>query len=359
MSFNRALPYNDLPLLPPAVDLESKTVLKQAITANRLLAELKGAGNLIPNQAILLTALGLQEAKLSSEIENIVTTNDELYLAFADEGSDVNLATKEVLHYNEALWHGYRAVKEGRPLSTRLFEEIVQIIKPNSGGIRKVTGTKIANALSEVIYTPPEGEQIIRDKLFNLEKFLYSQDDLDPLIKMAAMHYQFEAIHPFLDGNGRTGRILNILYLVETRLLEIPVLYLSRFIIENKRDYYDNLRQVTEEGAWESWVLYMLHAVEQTALATRSKISSIHDLMEVVGERVQTELPKVYRKELIELLFRQPYCKIRFLEEAGIAGRQTASQYLKEIEQIGVLKGFKRGRELYYINVPFLNLLTE
>ncbi len=352
-------PHNDLPLLPPSgIDLESKAILKQTVTTSRALAELKGAGELIPNQLVLLNTLGLQEAKYSSEIENIVTTNDELYRAFADDGLFQDAATKEVLHYNTALWEGYNAIRSGRPLSTNLFEQIARTIKPSLSGIRKITGTVIANSQREVIYTPPAGEQIIRDKLYNLEKFWY-ESELDPLIKMALMHYQFEAIHPFHDGNGRTGRILNILYLIEAKLLEIPVLYLSRYIIENKTDYYLGLRCVTEENAWENWILYILKAVEQTARATYDKILQIRELMTETGNKVKAELPSIYRKELIEMLFSQPYCKISFITNAGMGTRQTASNYLKQLESIGVLRGMKRGNEWYYINIPFFESLTR
>lgn len=360
MPFDPQIPYNELPLLPPAGDLETKTILKKTITANRALAELKGVGGLIPDQSLLIQTIGLQEAKLSSEIENIVTTNDELYRAFADQGQRTNPHTKEVLRYKDALWHGFRAIKhENRPLTTRLFEELFQIIKETMAGVRRTPGTKLANALGEIIYTPPEGESVIRDKLANLEKFLYRDDDLDPLIKLAVIHYQFEAIHPFTDGNGRTGRIVNILYLIETGLLDIPILYLSRHIIDNKGSYYAGLKQVTEYQSWEPWVLYMLDAIEQTALTTRERIVSIRELMRESIERVRRELPKIYSKDLLELLFRQPYCKIHFLEEGGIAHRQTASIYLKELERIGLLHGIKMGRELYYLNTKLLDLLTK
>ena len=362
MVFDKNRPYNDLPLLPPAADLETKTVLKQALSASRALAELKVAGALIPNQAVLLTTLGLQEAKLSSEIENIVTTNDELYRAFADQESVMNPATKEVLSYGNALWHGFNRLKADQPISTRLMIEIGSIIKPNAAGIRRVPGTKIATAMRETIYTPPEGEALIRDKLANLERFLYAQSatELDPLVKMAVMHYQFEAIHPFADGNGRTGRILNILYLVETQLLEIPILDLSRFINQHRATYYTGLRGVTENGEWQEWLLYILKAVEETALETSQKIRAIHALIGATAEVVREQLPKLYRKELIELIFHQPYTKIRFLEAAGLSRtRQNASSTLRALEAIGVLRGTKIGREWYYLNSRFLELLSQ
>jgi Fic family protein len=360
MTFDPQKPYNELPLLPPDVDLETKPVLKRAIAANKALAELKGVGELVPNQAVLIQSIGLQEAKLSSEIENIVTTNDELYRAFANKGAKAEPHTKEVLSYNDALWHGFDAIKnQNRPLTTNLFEELFQQIKQSDAGVRKTPGTKLATSSGKVIYTSPEGETILRDKLANLERFIYTEDGIDPLVKLAAIHYQFEAIHPFTDGNGRTGRILNILFLVEQGLLDIPILYLSRYITENKKAYYSGLRGITEQGAWESWILYMLEAVEQTARETREKILAIRDLMNADIEKVKAELPKIYSKDLLEQLYHQPYCKIRFLEEAGIAQRQTASHYLKELARIGVLEAFKFGREIYYVNQKFLDLLTK
>ena len=360
MPFDPQRPHNDLPLLPPAIELETKAVLKRAIAANKALAELKGAGELVPNQAVLIQSIGLQEAKLSSEIENIVTTNDELYRAFANQGQQAEPHTKEVLRYNDALWHGFDAIKnQNRPLTTNLFEELFQQIKQSRAGVRKTSGTKLASTTGTIIYTPPEGESILRDKLANLERFIYAEDELDPLIKLAVIHYQFEAIHPFTDGNGRTGRILNILYLIEVGLLDLPILYLSRYIIDNKNKYYAGLRKVTEKGEWEGWILYILAAVEHTARATRERILAIRDLLLKDVEKVKNQLPKIYSKDLLEVLYRQPYCKINILEEAGIAKRQTASVYLKELARIGILEPFKYGREIYYINNKFLDLLIK
>jgi Fic family protein len=361
MNFDHTRPYNDLPLLPPTgVELETRRVLKYAIAANRALAELKGAGDLIPNQSVLVRVIGLQEAKLSSEIENIVTTNDELYRAFSEETARTTDAnTKEVLSYNNALWHGYNRLIDGQPLATRLFVEIARVIKQSDLDIRSTPGTQIQNSTTgEVIYTPPVGEMIVRDKLANLENFLHAEDDLDPLVKMAVLHYQFEAIHPFTDGNGRTGRILNILYLIHVGLLDIPVLYLSRYIIAHKGDYYAGLRQVTENGAWEDWILFLLQAVESTAMQTHKQIQAIRTLMQITTETVRTSLPKIYSKDLIEVLFAQPYCKIRFIEEAGLGHRQTASKYLHELAGIGVLKPISIGREMYFLNTAFLDLLA-
>ncbi len=362
LHFDPDHPYNNLPGLPPQqVELETKAVLKQTTAASRALAELKGAGNLIPNQAILVRTIGLQEAKLSSEIENIVTTNDELYRAFAGETDRTDPATKEVLRYNDALWHGIDQIKSGRPLCTSLFEEMVQVIKQNTAGVRRMPGTKIANDKTGiVIYTPPQGESIIRDKLAALEQFIHAKDDIDPLVKMAAVHYQFEAIHPFSDGNGRTGRILNILYLIHKQLLDVPVLYLSRYIIENKGKYYAGLHRVTTEGDWENWTLFLLRGIEETALSTHQRILKIRTLMQETSQKVKCELPRIYRPDLMEVLFAQPYCKISFLEAAGIAKRDAASKYLRRLSEIGVLSPrISVGREVYYLNKPFFDLLIN
>lgn len=361
MPYDKDQAYNDLPLLPPKHDLETKAVLKKSISATAALAELRGIGNQIPNQSMLIRAFVLQEARLSSEIENVVTTNDDLYKAFAEVEGKFELGTKEVLRYETALWHGYQGLASRPFLSTNLFVELVGIIKQSEGlGIRTGNGTKLANPTTrEIVYTPPEGESVIRNKLENLEEFIHAPDDLDPLVRMAVMHYQFEAIHPFSDGNGRTGRILNILYLVMTGMIDIPVLYLSRYIIENKTDYYQGLRNVTEQDAWEPWILYMLDAVERTARTTSKKILDIRALLQEYIVTVQEKLPKIYSKDLVEVLFSQPYCRIRFLEHANIAKRQAASSYLQQLESIGLLRGVKLGREVYYVNDRLFSILTK
>ncbi|WP_027996448.1 Fic family protein [Simplicispira psychrophila] len=358
MSFDRNQPYNDLPLLPPAMELETKAVLKQAIAANRVLANLRGLAAQIPNQGVLINSIVLQEARLSSEIENIVTTNDELYRADADADGKTDPHTKEVLRYRQALNFGFRQLKE-RPLSTNLFIDIVRTIKQVDLGVRRVPNTALKNALNEVVYTPPVGEAVIREKLANLEQFIHAQDDLDPLVKMAVMHYQFEAIHPFEDGNGRTGRILNLLYLVEQGLLDSPVLFLSRYIIANKPGYYEGLRGVTERQDWESWILYMLRAVESTAQQTFDQVTRIRLLMEQVREQVQQQAPGIYSKDLIEAIFQHPYTKIQFLVDANIAKRQTASSYLQTLAGLGVLRSSKQGREMYYINDALFSELVK
>ena len=359
--FDRNAPFNDLPALPPAAGVETTAVLKKAITASRALAELKGMAERMPNQSMLIDSLVLQEARASSEIENILTTNDELFKAAADEAQPASAEAKEVLRYRQALNHGFRQIKERpqRPLATGLFIEIAQLIKQSDFSVRRTPGTRIANGRGETIYTPPEGEAVIRDKLRDLENFMHADDPLDVLVKMALVHYQFEAIHPFPDGNGRAGRILNILYLVDRGLLNLPVLYLSRYIIDHKAAYYEGLRRVTEEAAWEQWVLYMLDAVEQTSLRTRQQITDILELMETVRERVQREAPGVYSKDLVEQIFRQPYCKIQFLERAGMGTRQTCAKYLRELERLGLLHSQKIGREVYFINRSLFELLTR
>lgn len=356
--FDPNKPYNDLPLLPPKAAIETTAILKKAIAANRKLGELKGLVNSIPNQRLLVDGIVLQEARLSSEIENIVTTNDELYKAAADEKHATDPHSKEVLRYRQALWHGFKAINS-KPLASNLFIEIAEIIKDKAIGIRRVPGTKIGNSHGETIYTPPEGEAIIRNKLGNLEVFLHAEDELDSLIKLAIAHYQFEAIHPFVDGNGRTGRIINILYLVDKGLLDMPVLFLSHYILRNKSAYYQGLRQVTERGAWENWILYMLEAIETTAAETQQRATKILDAMAEAKQLVQAKAPKIYSKDLIEVIFRNPYCKSRFIEEAGIAKRQTAATYLKALEDLQLLKGIKAGREQYYINEKLTKILSK
>ena len=360
MSFNPQQPYDDLPSLPPRADVETKAVLKQCVAASRALAELKGAGGLIPDQAILINAIPLQEAKLSSEIENIVTTQDDLFRAAVEESVDADPSTKEVLRYRTALRNGYEALSS-QPFSIELVRETCRILRGQTVDFRSPSDhVRISDTRTRsVIYTPPSGGPALVEKLRNLESYLLAADGPDPLIRMAVAHYQFEAIHPFTDGNGRTGRILNILYLVHTGLLQIPVLYISRFIIQNKPDYYRLLREVTECDDWEPWLLYMLRGVEETALWTTGRIQAIRELFDLTMDRCRTESPKIYSKELIELIFRQPYCKISFIVDAGIAKRKTASEYLQELERIGVMVGEKHGRETIYKHPALLEVLQK
>lgn len=360
MTFDPTRPYNDLPPLPPPVDLESKVVLRECITANRALASLKVVGNLIPNQTILINAIPLQEAQASSEIENIVTTGDALYRADLLPGNPSDPHTKEVLHYREALYHAYRKIEEGHPITTALLHSICNDIIRSEVQIRMFGPGKIVNKTTgEVVYLAPDGE-VLGEKLRNLEEYISKGNTLDPLIQLALIHYQFEAIHPFEDGNGRTGRILNILFLVDKGLLDIPVLYLSRYIIEHKNEYYQLLRSVTEHGSWEEWVLFMLTAIEVTALSTYYKIWGIKKLLDETVEKCRGELPStVYSKELIELIFVQPYSKVSTVVEAGLAKRQTAARYLQELEKIGVLKSEKIGKERIYFNQGLMELLSR
>ena len=359
MSFDPKQPYNDLPLLPPPGDLETKPVLKKCVAANRALAELKGAGDLIPNQAVLINAIPLQEAKLSSEIENIVTTQDALFQAALDESRVTDPAIKEVLRYRTALRRGFAAV-QAEPFRLHLLEELCGVLRHEKVKFRADEGVYIGNPTARTItYTPPVGAAVMRAKLKNLEEFLLGDDELDPLVRMAVAHYQFEAIHPFTDGNGRTGRILNILFLIHAGLLRIPVLYLSRHLIQHKAEYYRLLRGVTERGEWEPWVMFILAGVEETAAWTTGRILAIRDLFDQTLARCRAKLPaKVYSKELVELVFTQPYCKIQFLVDAGIAERKTASAYLQELEKLGILKGEKQGREVIYKHPGLLKVLT-
>lgn len=351
-------PYDDLPRLPPAVELETTPVLKQCITARAALAELKQAAELLPNPAMLINTLPLLEAQASSEIENIATTADKLFQHLqADTGADP--ATREALRYRRALLGGFNALKT-RPLTTRTAETICTEIKGVEMSVRKVPGTALANHVTgEVVYTPPEGEARLRDLLANWERFLHEEGTIDPLVRMAAAHYQFEAIHPFTDGNGRTGRVLNSLFLVEQGLLPLPILYLSRYIIANKADYYRLLLAVTREGAWEPWLLYMLRAVEETATWTTAKIGAIRTLAAHTTEHVRRQLPKIYSRELVDIVFEQPYCRIANLVEASIAERQAASRYLKALASVGVLREQSVGREKLFVHPKLMALLTR
>jgi len=357
--FNPERAYNNLPPLPPKAEIESRPILKACIGARAALGGLKQAGGLLPNPTILINTIPLLEARASSEIENIVTTTDRLFRFAQDErGGLADPATKEALRYRTALWHGFQSLKK-RPLATATAVEVCRIIKGVNLDIRRVPGTALANdATGKVIYTPPQGEALLRSLLANWERFLHEEDAIDPLVRMAVAHYQFEAIHPFTDGNGRTGRILNLLFLVEQGLLDSPVLYLSRAIIRRKSDYYRLLRAVTADGRWEEWVLYMLKAVEETAGWTTDKIHAIRKLMQDTADQVRRKAPAVYSRELIELIFVQPYCRIGNVVDAGIAQRQTASVYLKELCDVGILKEVKAGREKLFINPRLMALLT-
>lgn len=357
-SWHPVQPYNDLPPLPPAVEVETRPVLKQCIVARAALAELKQAAGLIPNQGVLINALPLLEAQASSEIENIVTTIDRLF-QYQSAGEHADPATREALRHSNALLEGFRALKQF-PLNTRTAEQVCTRIKGTEMQVRRVPGTALANqATGEVIYTPPVGENVLRSKLANWERYLHEARDVDPLIRMAVGHYQFEAIHPFTDGNGRTGRIINSLYLVQQELLTLPILYLSRYIIRNKAEYYRLLLDVTRNQAWEPWILYVLHGVEDTARWTTEKISAIRDLAALTVTHVKQAAPKIYSRELVDLIFDLPYCRIQNLVERNIAGRQAASRYLKQLVEIGVLQERAVGREKLFIHPKLMHLLTR
>lgn len=357
--FDPEQPYNALPLLPPAQNLETLPVMRKCVAASRALAGLKEAAAIVPNQDVLINNLPIREAKDSSAIENIVTTNDKLYKAASGNADQADDATKETLRYRTALMQGFRDIQQ-RPLTTRTAVTVCRAIKNIELDVRRIPGTALTQRPSgKVIYTPPEGENVLRGKLTNLERFLHDQEDVDPLIRMAAAHYQFEAIHPFEDGNGRTGRILNILFLIDKKLLDLPILYLSRYINGHREDYYRRLLDVTTSGAWEPWLLYMLTAVEETANWTTGKIRAIRQLMEATVDYVDTVSPKIYSHELIDVIFTQTYCRIGDVVDAELANRATASKYLKELASKGVLEERKEGRENIYLNVRFLELLTS
>jgi Fic family protein len=323
------------------------------------LAELKQVGELFPNASMLVNTLPLLEAQASSEIENIVTTTDQLFKYASIGENRADPATKEALRYRTALYEGVSQLKD-RPICIRLVEQLCTRIKHVEMTVRKVPGTALANSVTnEIIYTPPVGEELLRQKLANWEKYLHNETDIDPLVRMAVSHYQFEAIHPFTDGNGRTGRMVNILFLIEQNLLTLPILYLSRYIIRNKSDYYRYLLDVTRDQNWEAWVIYMLKGVEETAIWTREKIDAIRALLTHTSKHVQSRLPAIYSRELVELIFSQPYCRIANLVESGLAKRQTASVYLKLLVDIGVLNEIKVGREKLFIHPKLISLLKQ
>ncbi len=352
------VPFNAIPFLPPEVDLESKGILKQCIEARAAVAELKQAAELMPNQGVLINTLPLLEARASSEIENIVTTADQLF-RFCESDEKADAPTKEALRYSQALLEGFRTLS-GHPLNTRTAEEVCSKIKGTLMSVRRVPGTTLANdRTGEVIYTLPAGEDHLRDLLSNWERFLHERVELDPLIRLAAAHYQFEAIHPFTDGNGRTGRVLNSLYLIQENLLTLPILYLSRHIIAHKTDYYRLLLGVTRDSAWEDWVIFILKGIGETARWTTSKIAAIRELQEQCVSHVRQHIPKIYSRELVGAVFEFPYCRIGNLTERGIAKRQTGSVYLKELVKIGVLEEKPAGKERLFINVRLMQLLTR
>ena len=358
-TFNSNEPNINLPLLPPKSSLiETISILKQENKAVSAIAELKGIANIIPNQAILINAIVLQEAKDSSEIENIITTQDDLYKAAAASITNINPATKEVIFYREALYVGFKKIRERDLLSINDIIEIQKILVQNDAGIRNTPGTALINdKTNEIIYTPPQDQVVINNLLKNFVEYL--NDKETSLAKMAILHYQFETIHPFYDGNGRTGRIVNILFLLLKDYLDIPILYLSSYIIKNKIKYYDLLLSVTKNSNWEDWILYILEGIEITAKETIIKIKNIRDLLDKTIETVKEKAPKIYSKELVETLFVNPYCKVEFIINSINVERKAASRYLHRLEEIGLLKSYKVGKENIFINIELIQLLKE
>lgn len=349
-----------LPILPPSVDLETTKVLKQLVKAHKSLAELKGTAKTIPNENILIDTLTLQEAKDSSEIENIVTTHDNLYKENILIESKSN-AAKEVYNYARGLRLGFQIVRKEKLLLNKHILTIQKELLENNAGFRTQAGTKLVDGFGKVVYTPPQNANEILDLMSNLEKYINdnSISDVDTLIKMAVIHYQFESIHPFYDGNGRTGRIINILYLVQKELLDIPILYLSRYITQNKADYYKVLQEVRTNNDWESLILYLLKGVEVTALETIDLIIDIKNLMQSYKTKLRTELPKIYSQDLLNIFFKNPYTKTDFLEEELQVSKRTALNYLDAVTKIGLLEKIKAGKSNYYINTGLISVLVD
>lgn len=357
-TFDPNSPFNELPPLPPAQELETARVLKAVIEARTALAALNTACRLIPNPDIITSTIPLREAQASTEIENIVTTNDELFRAEWNVDPTPNPATKEALRYRDALRHGLKLLNS-RPVSEKLAVEVCSVLQGQQAVLRSMPGTYIGDpSKSTRLYTPPEGVEVIQQQLGAWEKFLYSDHGLDPLVLMAVAHYQFEAIHPFYDGNGRTGRILNILLLIQEGVLDLPVLYLSGHIVDMKSDYYRLLRAVTAEGAWEEWILFMVKAVSASAQSTFSLIDAVSNLQSQTTERVRS-LGVSPAAELTELLFIQPYVRIADVVERGLAKRQTAAMWLNQLVSAGLLEEQRVGRSKVFLNTAALEILTR
>ena len=355
--FDPHAPFNELPPLPPARDIETKPILKLCIEARASLASLREAAKSIPNDSILVNSLPLLEAKDSSEIENIITTTDKLFIQARLFEENADPATKEALRYRTALWKGFESLRS-RPLCTNTAVEVCQIIKAANIDVRTTPGTALVNDRTGVkIYTPPEGEARLRELLRNWERFIHERGDIDPLVRMAVQHYQFEAIHPFTDGNGRTGRILNILMLADQKLLDLPIVYPSRYIIQSKSQYYNLLYGVTRDGAWEPWIGYMLEMVETSANHAHARINAIKLLIDATRMLLKRHVPKIYSTELLDILFAMPYTRISDLVGHGIAQRQTAAVYLAQLADLGAVTEIKLGREKLFLNIGLLNML--
>jgi Fic family protein len=359
MIFDPNKPYNDLPDLPRSADIETRAVLKACIEARAQLAKLDSEAAQLPNPSILIGSLTIFEARDSSAIENIVTTDDALFKQVQLDEVAADPATKEALRYRHALFQGFKSLRE-RPITTRTAVDTCRLIKGTEIDIRKIPGTTLTNrGTGEVIYTPPVGEEIIRQKLANWETFLHEQTDIDPLVCLALQHYQFEAIHPFPDGNGRTGRIINILYLIEQKLLKLPIIYLSREILNSRDTYYRLLIEVTRNGRWDLWIEYMLRIVTASALRSSLKVNEIRMLMLHTEQYIREMQKKLHSRELMDVLFAQPYCRIANLIDADIAKRQSASTYLKALTEIGILEEVKVGRDKLFVHKKLHEILTS
>ena len=354
-------PTYTLPRLPPPVELETVKVLKALNLASRALADLKGQARTIPNQAILIDTLALQEAKASSEVENIVTTQDELFQADVFPDDPQSPAAKEVARYRDALRLGLRRLLEtGGLIPNSTLIDMFRLLKDRDDGFRVTPGTALKNERNgDIVFVPPQDANEIVALMTVLERFVNDDavSNLDPLIKMALIHHQFESIHPFPDGNGRIGRILNVLYLTRTGLLDIPILYLSRHITRNKGDYYRLLQAVRDEGAWEEWVIFMLEGVAETAKTTLQLVSGIGELMQDAKHRMREELPKLYSQELLNNLFRHPYTRIEYVQSDLDITRQTAARYLDSLAEHGFVDKHRAGKNNYFINTRLVRLL--
>ena len=355
--WNPSEPFNQLPD-PPAAKLETKAVLKATVEARVAIASLDQAVRRIPNPSVLVSAIPLLEAKASSEVENIVTTTDELFRFAADTEEKASPETKETLRYRSALFAGLKSIQK-RPLTSLTAADVCTHIKGRQMGVRELSGTYIGNPVTkEARYTPPEGRAVIEQKLSAWERFIHGSSELDPLIVMAAAHYQFEAIHPFADGNGRTGRILNVLLLVEAGLIREPVLYLSRHIIRNKDEYYERLLSVSRDEDWENWLLFMLEGVRSTSVETLSILDEIQALQFTMRDELRDVTSAGANADMLDLLFEQPYCRIANVVERCGVSRPTASKWLNELVGAGKLRDLRIGRERLFINHRFLDVLA-
>jgi Fic family protein len=352
---------HSIQMLPLQQEFESRAVLKAVAAAHRRLAELKGVARSIPNETILISTLTLQEAKDSSAIENIITTHDELFRAELFIDQLTSPTAKEVQNYAFALRQGFELVRNSKILSEAYIITIQEVLEQNRAGYRKLPGTELKNVQTgQTVYTPPQDHDSIKTLMNNLVHFINddSLSDLDPLVKLAIIHHQFESIHPFYDGNGRTGRIINILYLVIKDLLDLPIVYLSGYIIENKAEYYRLLQTVRDTNDWESWIIFIVRGVEQTASETIFLVEQIRSMMTKYKRGLRKDLPKLYSQDLLNNLFRHPYTKIEFVEDELGVSRKTASQYLKQLVEKDYLKLLKIGRSNFYLNEPLFNLFV-